>query len=225
MSDGQIAIEILNEGRIGIAAQMIGLAQGAFDHAVGYAYQRKQFGKLVGDFQKMGHDFAEAAIKIEAARLLTYNAARLKVGPARRVAPADACRRRDDLSPSRRRWQSECGRARGFRSGWRTPAESTRYYASVIAQEVSGAAIEWTGGVGFTRDLPLEKFWRDSKIGGSPRRRNGAGLRSGADKSGAIYEGTNNIQLETIAKLIRKCHIARATCSAADLDQGKEYVQ
>jgi alkylation response protein AidB-like acyl-CoA dehydrogenase len=90
---------------------MIGLAQGAFDHAVGYAYQRKQFGKLVGDFQKMGHDFAEAAIKIEAARLLTYNAARLKVGLARRVAPADECRRRDDLSPSRRQWQSEwCGR-------------------------------------------------------------------------------------------------------------------
>ncbi len=72
----QIAIEILNEGRIGIAAQMIGLAQGAFDYAVGYAYQRKQFGKLIGDFQKMGHDFAEAATEIEAARLLTYNAAR-----------------------------------------------------------------------------------------------------------------------------------------------------
>lgn len=74
----QIAIEILNEGRIGIAAQMIGVAQGAFDHAVQYAYQRKQFGKFIGDFQVMGHDFAHAAIKIEAARLLTYNAARLK---------------------------------------------------------------------------------------------------------------------------------------------------
>ncbi|GFZ44980.1 hypothetical protein JCM24511_02706, partial [Saitozyma sp. JCM 24511] len=145
----KIAIEILNEGRIGIAAQMIGLAQGAFDHAVGYAYQRKQFGKLVGDFQKMGHDFAEAAIKIEAARLLTYNAARLK----------------------------EEGRP------FTQQAAMAKYYASVIAQEVSGAAIEWTGGVGFTRDLPLEKLWRDSKIG-------------------AIYEGTNNIQLETIAKLI-----------------------
>jgi alkylation response protein AidB-like acyl-CoA dehydrogenase len=83
-SCSQIAIEILNEGRIGIAAQMIGLAQGAFDHAVGYAYQRKQFGKLIGDFQKMGHDFAEAATKIEAARLLTYNAARLKVSPMKK---------------------------------------------------------------------------------------------------------------------------------------------
>lgn len=74
----QIAIEILNEGRIGIAAQMVGVAQGAFDHAVQYAWQRKQFGKYVGDFQAMGHDFAKAAIKIETARLLTYNAARLK---------------------------------------------------------------------------------------------------------------------------------------------------
>lgn len=74
----KIAIEILNEGRIGIAAQMVGVAQGAFDYAVTYAYQRKQFGKYIGDFQKMGTDFADAAIKIEAARLMTYNAARLK---------------------------------------------------------------------------------------------------------------------------------------------------
>ncbi len=75
----QIAIEILNEGRIGIAAQMIGCAQGAFDKSVAYAYQRKQFGKAIGDFQGMGFQFAEVATEIEAARLLTYNAARLKV--------------------------------------------------------------------------------------------------------------------------------------------------
>ncbi|CAD6566367.1 MAG: hypothetical protein TREMPRED_002502 [Tremellales sp. Tagirdzhanova-0007] len=156
----KIAIEILNEGRIGIAAQMVGLAQGAFDHAVTYAYQRKQFGKLIGDNQKMGHDFADAAIKIEAARLLTYNAARLKE-EGRLFTREAAMAKRVDL----------------------------RYYASVIAQEVTGAAIEWTGGVGFTRDLPLEKLWRDSKIG-------------------AIYEGTSNIQLETIAKLIRKDYVS-----------------
>ncbi|KAI9634718.1 putative acyl-CoA oxidase [Dioszegia hungarica] len=151
----KIAIEILNEGRIGIAAQMVGIAQGAFDHAVTYAYQRKQFGKYIGDFQKMGHDFAEAAIKIEAARLLTYNAARLK----------------------------EEGRP------FTQEAAMAKWYASTIAGEVTGAAIEWAGGVGFTRDLPLEKYWRDSKIG-------------------AIYEGTSNIQLETIAKLLRKQYIS-----------------
>ncbi|ORX37224.1 acyl-CoA dehydrogenase/oxidase [Kockovaella imperatae] len=151
----KIAIEILNEGRIGIAAQMVGVAQGAFDHAVAYAYQRKQFGKYIGDFQAMGHQFADAAIKIEAARLLCYNAARLK----------------------------EEGRP------FTKEAAMAKYYASTIAQQVSGSAIEWAGGVGFTRDLPLEKFWRDSKIG-------------------AIYEGTSNIQLETIAKLIRKQYVS-----------------
>jgi len=146
----KIAIEILNEGRIGIAAQMIGIAQASFDHAVKYSYERKQFGKYIGDFQAMGHQFANAAVKIEAARLLTYNAARLK----------------------------EEGRP------FTKEAAMAKYYASTIAQEVSGQAIEWAGGVGFTRDYPLEKLWRDSKIG-------------------AIYEGTSNIQLETIAKLIR----------------------
>jgi len=147
----KIAIEILNEGRIGIAAQMIGLAQGAFDNAVKYGWERKQFGKFIGDNQAMGHDYARAATKIEAARLLTYNAARLK----------------------------EEGRP------FVREAAMAKYYASEIAQQVSGAAIEWMGGVGFTRDFVNEKLWRDSKIG-------------------AIYEGTTNIQLETIAKLIRK---------------------
>ncbi|OXC69975.1 hypothetical protein AYX13_01319 [Cryptococcus neoformans] len=147
----KIAIEILNEGRIGIAAQMIGLAQGAFDKSLKYAYQRKQFGKPVGEFQGMGFQFAEVATEIEAARLLTYNAARLK----------------------------EEGRP------FTKEAAMAKYYASVIAQKASGSAIEWAGGQGFVREVGLEKYWRDSKIG-------------------AIYEGTNNIQLETIAKFLRK---------------------
>ncbi|WVQ73378.1 hypothetical protein IAR50_002949 [Cryptococcus sp. DSM 104548] len=147
----KIAIEILNEGRIGIAAQMIGLAQGAFDKSLEYAYQRKQFGKAVGEFQGMGFQFAEAATEIEAARLLTYNAARLK----------------------------EEGRP------FTKEAAMAKYYASVMAQKVSGSAIEWAGGQGFVRETGLEKYWRDSKIG-------------------AIYEGTSNIQLETISKFLRK---------------------
>ncbi|KAG8846419.1 hypothetical protein FRB91_000831 [Serendipita sp. 411] len=147
----KVAIEILNEGRIGIAAQMLGLAQGAFDKAVPYTYERKQFGQPVGTFQGMAHQIAEAAIQIEAARLLTYNAARLK----------------------------EEGHI------FTKEAAMAKYYASVVAQKVSGSAIEWAGGVGFTRETGIEKFWRDSKIG-------------------AIYEGTSNIQLNTIAKFIQK---------------------
>ncbi|WVF69017.1 hypothetical protein IAT40_003791 [Kwoniella sp. CBS 6097] len=147
----KIAIEILNEGRIGIAAQMIGLAQGAFDKSLTYAYQRKQFGKPVGEFQGMGFQFADVATEIEAARLLTYNAARLK----------------------------EEGRP------FTKEAAMAKYFASVVAQKAAGNAIEWTGGQGFTREVGLEKYWRDSKIG-------------------AIYEGTSNIQLETIAKFLRK---------------------
>ncbi|KAG8820769.1 hypothetical protein FRC17_010063 [Serendipita sp. 399] len=147
----KVAIEILNEGRIGIAAQMLGLAQGAFDKAVPYTYERKQFGQPVGTFQGMAHQIAEAAIQIEAARLLTYNAARLK----------------------------EEGHV------FTKEAAMAKYYASVVAQKVSGSAIEWAGGVGFTRETGIEKYWRDSKIG-------------------AIYEGTSNIQLNTIAKFVQK---------------------
>ncbi|OCF57052.1 acyl-CoA oxidase [Kwoniella mangroviensis CBS 10435] len=147
----KIAIEILNEGRIGIAAQMVGLAQGAFDKSLTYAYQRKQFGKPVGEFQGMGFQFADVATEIEAARLLTYNAARLK----------------------------EEGRP------FTKEAAMAKYFASVIAQKAAGNAIEWAGGQGFVREVGLEKYWRDSKIG-------------------AIYEGTSNIQLETIAKFLRK---------------------
>ncbi|KAH6915441.1 acyl-CoA oxidase [Coprinopsis sp. MPI-PUGE-AT-0042] len=147
----KIAIEILNEGRIGIAAQMLGLAQGAFDKAVPYTYERKQFGQAIGTFQSMAHQQALAAIEIESARLLTYNAAR----------------RKEEGLP------------------FTKEAAMAKYWASVVAQRVSGQAIEWAGGVGFTRETGIEKFWRDSKIG-------------------AIYEGTSNIQLNTIAKFIQK---------------------
>ncbi|GAA5822095.1 hypothetical protein JCM11251_004856 [Rhodosporidiobolus azoricus] len=145
------AIEILNEGRVGIAAQMVGLAQGAFDKAVPYTFERKQFGQPVGKFQGMQFQFAEVATEIEAARLLTYNAARLK----------------------------EQGHQ------FTKAAAMAKWYSSVVAQKAAGSAIEWAGGLGFTRETGIEKYWRDSKIG-------------------AIYEGTSNIQLLTIAKLLQK---------------------
>lgn len=147
----KIAIEILNEGRIGIAAQMLGLAQGAFDLAVPYTYQRTQFGQPIGTFQGMAFQFAEAATQIETARLLTYNAARRK----------------------------EEGKS------FVQEAAMAKYWSSKVAQEVSGKAIEWMGGTGFTRESGAEKYWRDSKIG-------------------AIYEGTSNIQLLTISKFLQK---------------------
>ncbi|KAF8901745.1 acyl-CoA dehydrogenase/oxidase [Gymnopilus junonius] len=147
----KIAIEILNEGRIGIAAQMLGLAQGAFDKSVPYTYQRQQFGQPVGTFQGMAFQIAQAATEIETARLLTYNAARLK----------------EEGLP------------------FTKEAAMAKYWSSYVAQKVAGSAIEWAGGVGFTRETGIEKFWRDSKIG-------------------AIYEGTSNIQLQTIAKFVQK---------------------
>ncbi|KAG0165694.1 hypothetical protein DFQ28_008456 [Apophysomyces sp. BC1034] len=143
------AIEILNEGRIGIAAQMIGLAQGAYDIALPYLFQRKQFNTYIGDFQAMQHQYAQIAVEIEAARLLTYNAARLK----------------------------EEGRS------FIGQAAMAKLYSSQVAEKAASKAIEWCGGVGFTRELGVEKFYRDAKIG-------------------AIYEGTSNIQLQTIAKLV-----------------------
>lgn len=143
------AIEILNEGRIGIAAQMIGTAQGAFDIALPYLFQRKQFGQYIGDFQAMQHQYAQIATEIEAARLLTYNAARMK----------------------------EEGK------NFIKEAAMAKLYSSQIAERAASKAIEWCGGVGFTRELGVEKFYRDAKIG-------------------AIYEGTSNIQLQTIAKLV-----------------------
>ncbi len=143
----KIAIETLNEGRIAIGGQMLGLAQGAFDHALAYTKQRKQFGKLIQEHQGIQFQLAEMATKIEAARLLVYNAARLR----------------------------EAGRP------FVTEAAMAKLYASTIAEEVASQAIEIFGGVGFTKDYPVEKLYRDAKIG-------------------RIYEGTSNLQKITIAK-------------------------
>lgn len=147
----KIAIEILNEGRVGIAAQMIGLAQGAVDKAIRYAADRKQFGKKITAFQGMQFQISQIMMEIEAAKALTYNAARLK----------------------------EEGRS------FTKEAAMAKLFASQVAQRASGSAIEWGGGVGFTRETGIEKYWRDSKIG-------------------AIYEGTSNIMLETIFKLVER---------------------
>ena len=143
----KVAIETLNEGRIGIGAQMVGLAQGALGHAVAYAKQRKQFGQTIGSFQGVQFDLAKMATDVEAARLLVYNAARL----------------RDAGHP------------------FVTEAAMAKYFASEVAERIASKAIEIHGGVGVTKDCPVEKLWRDSKIG-------------------RIYEGTSNIQLMTIAK-------------------------
>jgi short/branched chain acyl-CoA dehydrogenase len=143
----KIAIETLNEGRIAIGAQMIGLARGALEHAVAYARERKQFGRTIGEFQGVQFDLAKMAVEVEAARLLVYNAARL----------------RDAGLP------------------FLTEAAMAKYYSSEVAEQVASKAIEVHGGVGITKDYPVEKLYRDAKIG-------------------RIYEGTSNIQLVTIAK-------------------------
>jgi alkylation response protein AidB-like acyl-CoA dehydrogenase len=143
----KIAIETLNEGRIAIGAQMIGLARGALDHAIAYARQRKQFGKTIGEFQGVQFQLAKMATEVEAARLLVYNAARL----------------RDAGLP------------------FVTEAAMAKYYSSEVAEKVASKAIEVLGGVGVTKDYPVEKLYRDAKIG-------------------RIYEGTSNMQLQTIAK-------------------------
>lgn len=150
------AIALLNEGRIGIAAQMTGLALGAFEFAAKYVWNdRKQFGQLIGEFQGMQHQIAQAYVEISAARALVYNAARKK----------------------------EAGEP------FVQDAAMAKLYASQVAGRVSGLAIEWLGGVGFTREYPAEKFYRDSMIG-------------------RIYEGTSNIQLTTIAKNLQKQYTA-----------------
>ena len=143
----KVAIETLNEGRIGIAAQMTGLAQGALDHALAYSNQRKQFGKRIAEFQGVQFDLAEMAVDVEASRLMTYNAARL----------------RDAGLP------------------FVTQAAMAKYFASQVAERVASRAVEVFGGVGFTKDYPVEKLYRDAKIG-------------------RIYEGTSNMQRLTIAK-------------------------
>jgi short/branched chain acyl-CoA dehydrogenase len=143
----KIAIETLNEGRIGIGAQMAGLAQGALDHALAYAKQRKQFGKTISEFQGVQFDLAEMAVEVEAARLMVYNAARLRDSGLPFVTEAAMC----------------------------------KYFASQVAERTASRAVEVLGGVGFTKDYPVEKLFRDSKIG-------------------RIYEGTSNMQRVTIAK-------------------------
>jgi alkylation response protein AidB-like acyl-CoA dehydrogenase len=143
----KIAIETLNEGRIGIAAQMTGLAAGALEHALAYSKERKQFGKPISEFQGVQFDLAEMAVDVEAARLLTYNAARLR----------------------------DAGQA------FIAEAAMAKYFASQVAERVASKAVEVLGGVGFTKDYPVEKLYRDAKIG-------------------RIYEGTSNMQRVTIAK-------------------------
>ncbi|MCA1556964.1 MAG: acyl-CoA dehydrogenase [Acidobacteria bacterium] len=145
----KVSIETLNEGRIGIGAQMIGIARGALDAAIRYTSEREQFGKSVNEFQGVQFQLAEMATELEAARLMVYNAARLKDAGLPFVKEA----------------------------------AMAKLYSSRAAERISSRAIELYGGYGFVKDYPVEKFWRDSKIG-------------------AIYEGTSNMQLQTIAKLI-----------------------
>lgn len=145
----KIAIETLNEGRIGIGAQMIGLARGAFEAALAYARERKQFGKPIAEFQAIQFQLAEMCTQLEAARLMVYNAARLK----------------DAGEPFVRE------------------AAMAKYFSSVVAERVTSLAIEIYGGNGFVKDYPVEKYYRDAKIG-------------------KIYEGTSNMQLQTIARLL-----------------------
>ena len=149
----KIAIETLNEGRIGIGAQMLGLAQGAWSHAARYAFERKQFGKPIGEFQAVQFSLAEMAIEIEAARLMVYNCARLKDHGQTFLKEAAMC----------------------------------KYFSSQVAERVASLAVEVFGGYGFVKDYPVEKYYRDAKIG-------------------KIYEGTSNMQLATIAKLILDSH-------------------
>jgi alkylation response protein AidB-like acyl-CoA dehydrogenase len=145
----KIAIETLNEGRIGIGAQMLGVARGAWEFASKYAQERKQFGKSISDFQGIQFQIAQMATEIEAARLMVYNSARMK-----------------DLGIP-----------------FVKEAAMTKLFTSQVAERVTSLAIEIYGGYGFTKDYPVEKYWRDAKIG-------------------KIYEGTSNMQLATIAKLI-----------------------
>jgi alkylation response protein AidB-like acyl-CoA dehydrogenase len=145
----KIAIETLNEGRIGIGAQMAGVARGAWEYAAKYAQERKQFGKSIAEFQGIQFQLAQMATEIEAARLMVYNAARMK------DAGLDFVKE----------------------------AAMAKLFCSQVAERVTSLAVEIYGGYGFTKDYPVEKYWRDSKIG-------------------KIYEGTSNMQLQTIAKLV-----------------------
>ena len=143
-------IQILNEGRIGIGAQQVGIAKGCLDEAMPYLMERKQFGTLLADFQGMQHQYAQIATEIYAAELMVYNAARMKEKGLPFVKEASMA----------------------------------KLYASQVAEKAASKSIEWLGGIGFTRDLLAEKFYRDCKVG-------------------SIYEGTSNIQLQTIAKFMQ----------------------
>jgi short/branched chain acyl-CoA dehydrogenase len=145
----KVAIETLNEGRIGIGAQMLGVARGALEHAVRYAQERRQFGRPIAQFQAIQFQLAQLATDVEAARLMVYNAARLK----------------------------DAGRP------FLKEAAMAKYFSSQVAERVASEAVEVFGGYGFTKDYPVEKYLRDSKIG-------------------KIYEGTSFMQLQTIAKAI-----------------------
>jgi alkylation response protein AidB-like acyl-CoA dehydrogenase len=145
----KIAIETLNEGRIGIGAQMVGLAQGALDAAIKYTKERQQFGKAIAEFQGVQFQLARAATEVEAARLMVYNAARLRDAGMPFLKEAAMC----------------------------------KIFSSEVAERVSSLAVNLYGGYGFVKDYPVEKFFRDAKIG-------------------QIYEGTSNLQLQTIAKQI-----------------------
>ncbi|MAL16916.1 MAG: acyl-CoA dehydrogenase [Balneola sp.] len=145
----KVAIETLNEGRIGIGAQMIGIAQGAFDAALAYVQERKQFGKAISDFQGVQFQLSRMATDIETARLLVYNAARMKMNG----------------------------------QNFLKEAAMAKFYSSEVAERVSSQAVDLFGGYGYVKEYPVEKYYRDSKIG-------------------KIYEGTTNMQLSTIAKLL-----------------------
>jgi alkylation response protein AidB-like acyl-CoA dehydrogenase len=145
----KVAIETLNEGRIGIAAQMVGIAQGALDHTIAYVKDREQFGRAIGKFQGVQFQIARMAVGVETARLLVYNAARMH----------------------------DAGQ------DFLTQAAMAKLASSEIAEQVTSMAVNLFGGNGYTKEYPVEKLWRDSKIG-------------------QIYEGTSNMQLQTIAKQI-----------------------
>lgn len=144
----KIAIETLNEGRIGIGAQMLGIAQGAYEATLNYIKSREQFGKAIGQFQGVQFQLAEMRTELEAARLMVYNAARLK----------------------------------DQKLDFIEAAAMAKLFASRAAENITSTAVDLFGGNGFTKEYPVEKFWRDSKIG-------------------QIYEGTTNMQLQTIAKI------------------------
>ncbi|HUP64785.1 MAG TPA: acyl-CoA dehydrogenase [Thermoanaerobaculia bacterium] len=145
----KIAIETLNEGRIGIGAQMIGVARGALEHAIAYTKERKQFDRPIAEFQAVQFQIAQAATDLEAARLIVYNAARLK----------------------------DAGKP------FLKEAAMAKLFSSDVCERITSTAVQLFGGNGYTREYPVEKFWRDSKVG-------------------QIYEGTSNMQLQTIAKSV-----------------------